>query len=249
MPDMFGKKVFILYPQSVIQEEMLHLLVAAEYEVALLRDTHQTLRVLEKYPDSILFVNIEAALEEAQWERFIRNILSTEKTRDVRIGILAYNADPELTKKYLMDIGIQCGYVTLKLGLKESLKIIVKALEANEARGRRKFVRAICGPEDKAAFNVKYGSGYLTGTIIDISSVGMACSFDTSHRLKPGVKLEDIQLKLKAVLCRVSGELVGVQKDKEERVLIMFSKDVSPRDRYKIHQFVYERLQEAIDAL
>lgn len=249
MPEIYGKKIFILYPQSVIQEEMLHLLIAAEYEVALLRDIQQALRVLNKFPDSILFVNIEAGMEEPQWETFIRNIMNNEKTKGVRIGILAYNPDPALTKKYLMDIGVQCGFVTLKLGLKESFRIFVKALEANEARGRRRYVRATCRPQDKATFNVKYSGEYFGGTILDISSVGMACTFDKPQNLRPGTLLDDIQLKLRAVLCKVSGKLVGSDKDRGERLVVLFSQDISPRERHKIHQFVYDRLQETIDTL
>ena len=249
MAELFGKKVFILHPQSVIKEEMLHLLIAAEYEVALLYETQKTLRALSKHPNSILFINIEDGMKEAEWTTFITNIMDNEKTKGVRIGILAYNADPALQKKYLMDIGVQCGFVTLKLGLKESFKIMVKTLEANEAKGRRKYVRAVCGTGDKAMFNVKYGGDYLTGSILDISSVGMACTFDKPQNLKLGLDLDDIQLKLRAVLCRVKGKLVGMDKEKGERLVVLFSKKISPRERHKIHQFVYDRLQETIDAL
>ena len=249
MADTYGKKVFILHPQSVIREEMLHLLIAAEYEVALLWDTQRALRALSKYPDAILFANIEEGMKEPEWEVFIRNIIRNEKTKDVRVGILAYNAEPALTKKYLMDVGVHCGFVTLKLGLKESFKIMVKALEANEAKGRRRYVRAVCRPQDRAMFNVKYAGDYLAGTIFDISSVGMACAFDKEHHLKPGIDLDDIQLKLRAMLSRVSGKLVGTDKERGERLVVLFSQNISPRERHKIHQFVYEHLQEMIDAL
>ena len=249
MAELFGKKIFILHPQSVIKEEMLHLLIAAEYEVALLHDTQKTLRVLSKYPNSILFVNIEEGMKEPEWAAFITKIMQNEKTKDVRIGILAYNADPVLKKKYLMDIGVHCGYVTLKIGLKESFRIIVKTLEANEAKGRRKYVRAICSARDIAMFNVKSAGDFLTGSILDISSVGMACTFDKPQNLKLGMDLDDIQLKLRAVLCRVKGKLVGMDKEKGDRLVILFSKIISPRERHKIHQFVYNRLQETIDTL
>jgi hypothetical protein len=249
MAQIFGKKVLILYPQSVIEKEMLHLLIAAEYEVALIHDEQKALRALIEYPDSILFVNIEEGMQESQWETFIRDILSNEKTKNVRIGILAYNDDPALKKKYLMDIGVQCGYITLKLGLKESFRIIAKTLEANEAKGRRQYVRVTCGARDRAKFNIKLNGDYLNGTILDISSVGMACTFDTQQDFKPGMVLDDIQLQLRAVRCRVKGKLVGIHKEQDERLVVMFSQEISLRERNKIHQFVYNRLQEMIDAL
>lgn len=249
MAEIFGKKVLILYPQSVIKEEMLHLLTATEYEVALLHDAQKALRVLHKYPNSILFINLEEGMKEPEWKTYITKIMENEKTKDVRIGILTYNADPVLKKKYLMDIGVHCGFVTLKHGLRESFKIIVHTLEANEAKGRRKYVRATCSAKDKATFNVKYGGDYLTGSILDISSVGMACTFDKPQNLKLGQDLDDIQLKLRAVLCRAKGKLVGINNEKGDRLVVLFSKKISPRERHKIHQFVHDRLQEEIDAL
>jgi hypothetical protein len=175
--------------------------------------------------------------------------VGSEGPGNVRVGIISYNDDPGLKKKYLMDIGVSCGFVTLKLGLKESFKIIAKTLEANEAKGRRKYVRATCRPQDKASFNVKFAGDYLTGAIVDISSVGMACTFDKPQQLKVGTDLNDIQLKLRAVLCRVAGKLVGINQEADNRHVILFTKKISPRERHKIHTFVYERLQEIIDEL
>ena len=89
----------------------------------------------------------------------------------------------------------------------------------------------------------------MTGSILDISSVGMACTFDKPQDLKPGTNLDDIQLQLRAALCKVKGKLVGVDKEKGERHVVMFSQNISSRERHKIHQFVYNRLQDMIDAL
>ena len=249
MAEHYGKKVFILYPPSVVQEEMIHLLVAAEYEVALLREKKHALRVISKFPHSILFVNTDERPDENRWERFIRNLMDAEPTKDIRIGIISYNDDQGLKEKYLMDIGVPCGFVTLRLGLKESFKIIAKMLEANEAKGRRKYVRAECRPQDKATFNVKYEGAYLSGSIVDISAVGMACTFDKPIQLKQGAVLDDIQLKLRAVLCRVGGKLVGINREAGDRHVLLFSDEMGAKERHKIHAFVYDRLQESIDAL
>ncbi len=249
MAEVLGKKVFFLYPPSVIQEEMLHLLISAEYEVALLREKQHTLRAISRFPDSILFINIDERTKEDEWESFIRGIMTNEKTINVRIGILSYNDNPDLKQKYLMDMGVPCGFITLKLGLRESFRIMARTLEVNEAKGRRKYVRAVCHPRDMAMFNVKYGGEIMTGSILDISSVGMACTFDKQREFKLGIDLQDIQLKLRAVLCRVSGKLVGVNKEAGNRHVIIFSNTISPKERHKIHQFVHDRLQESVDAL
>ena len=84
------------------------------------------------------------------------------------------------------------------------------------------------------------------GSIIDISSVGMACTFDTGIALKVGTVLSDMQLKLRAALCKTSGKLVGFHSEAEKRFVILFH-DMPARDKQKIHQFVYNKLQEEID--
>ena len=248
MANIIGKKVFFLHPPSVIQEEMIHLLMATEYEVALLNDAKHALRVLAQYPDSILFVNIDEGMEEPEWDAYVRRIMADTEKKDVRIGVVSYNASKELAEKYLLDIGAQCGFVTLKIGLKESFKIIVTALEANEARGRRKYVRAVCRPQDKATFNVKYQGDLLTGSIVDISSVGMACAFDKAVTIDIGATMSDIQLKLRAALCKASGKLVGFHSESGNRHVLLFQ-DVASRDKQKIHQFVYKKHQEEINAI
>ncbi|MBT3275049.1 MAG: PilZ domain-containing protein [Spirochaetales bacterium] len=250
MPDGMGRKIFILFPQKVIREEMIHLLIASEYEVALIADRHLAMRAIAKYPNSIVFVNIDEGLRETEWEALIRNLMSDDKTKQVSIGIISSGNDLALKEKYLMTIGVPCGYVSLRPGLKESFKIIVKTLEANEARGRRKYIRAECRLQDKASFNIKLSGEYLAGDIVDISSVGMACTFDKPIQLRPGSSVSDIQLKLRAILCRLSGKLVGTTLvDGIERHVILFDKSISPKERHKIHKFVYERLQESIDEM
>ena len=67
-----GKKVFFLYPHSVIQNEMVIELIRNEYEIYLLFDHMKTVRLLEKYNDSILFINIDEGLMENEWEKYIK---------------------------------------------------------------------------------------------------------------------------------------------------------------------------------
>ncbi len=248
MANMIGKKIFFLYPPSVIQKEMIYLLMAAEHEVALLYDAEHTLRVLAKYPDSILYVNIDSGMQEPEWDAYVRRIMADTEKKDVRIGVVSYNSSKELAEKYLLDIGAPCGFVTLKIGLKESFKIIITALEASEARGRRKYVRAVCRPQDKATFNVKLQGNFLTGNIIDISSVGMACTFDQAVAIRIGTTMSDIQLKLRASLCKASGKLVGFHSENDNRHIVLFQ-DIASRDKQKIQQFIYNKLQEEIDAI
>ena len=78
-----------------------------------------------------------------------------------------------------MDIGIQCGFIMLVPRLENLVNVFTKILNANEARGRRKYIRAKCKP-DRDTFNIKIENDLITGGILDISIAGMACVNDSN---------------------------------------------------------------------
>lgn len=85
------------------------------------------------------------------------SVLQDPRTASVRVGILSYNNDPDLARHYLIDLSVPCGFIRLKLGLKESARILLTVLEANEARGQQKQVRTAVPPNAKVSFNVRSG--------------------------------------------------------------------------------------------
>jgi hypothetical protein len=243
-----GRKVFFLYPPSVVQDELIWEVVRHEYEVYLLKDHRRARALLAKYPDSILFVNIDAELTESEWEAYIRGIVGSDRYADVRVGILSYNNDEALARKYLMDIGVSAGFIKLSLGLQESINIVLRALEANEARGRRKYVRAkTFDPSYPATFNVRVHGDLKSGVIRDISSVGMACTFDEFVQLPERSYLRDIQLKLRGGLTTISGVVTGVRKEGGTVYVVMFDPRSNPDARNRIRRFVHRFLQQQIE--
>jgi hypothetical protein len=168
--------------------------------------------------------------------------MSTPATASARIGIMTYNADPELARKYLMEIGIPCGFIQLKLGLAEGKAIILKTLEANEARGRRRYVRAQFSDQRKASFNVTIRGAHVTGSILDISIAGMTFRLDSTVPLKPQEVLDDVQLRLRGTLCKVRGSYAGLAGG--GRSLLLFHESMTDDVRAKIHRFIFVSLQE-----
>ena len=129
-----GRKVFFVYPPSVVREELITRLIDNEYETYMIKDIKRAEILLEKYPTSICFVNIDTGMTEPEWELWIRKIMREPKFSGVGIGIVSYNNNDRLQKKYLMDIGIQCGYIKLKLGRDESIKILLLHLRQTKRR-------------------------------------------------------------------------------------------------------------------
>jgi len=246
---MNGKKVFFVQPNSVIQKEMVSELIRQEYEVLLIPEAGQARRIFEKYPDCLAFLNIDEGYSEPQWDELVQDIQSDPALENVKLGILSYNTDPELAQKYLMDRMLPCGFIKLSLGLAESTKIVLKVLEANEARGRRKYLRVHCG--DKTKLNFKLSSGAMVdGRLVDLSSVGMACTLNTDQELELHSKLESIQLQLKGTLCLVDGVVMGsrpLEDGSGKAYVVLFDPKIAPVQKEKIRAYLQWALQASIE--
>ena len=249
-PDAAGKKIFLLHPHSVIREEMLDLLIMAGYETYTLMDEARARKLLAKFPGSIMFINIDEGLKESEWEAYIREIQENPQTKDSRLGIMSYNQDRVLMQKYLMDLAIPCGYIQLKLGLNESTKIILGALEANEARGRRKCIRADCHDDISSSLNFKGDlEEIFHGSIMDISSAGVAAKFDKFVNLPTGSVLKNVQLKLRGGLVMTDMILIGQRQDDKHIHILLFDAKLSTENKLVIHRYIKQCLQKYIDAL
>ena len=245
-----GRRVFLLNPPSVVEQDLIEALLAAEYEVYLLKDPERARTVFARYPDSIAFIGIDSRYDESEWQRYIRGLLSDKATGDLRIGVLSYNNDRALAEKYLMEIGAQCGFVALKTGMQESTRIMLRALEANEARGRRRYVRARCAEDRATTFNVTLPTGSATGRVLDISSVGMAARFSSYVDLPAKTVLRDIQLKLHATLVHVDGVILGRREDDAGVYIVIFQyRKGEQKPRHQIRRFIHAALQRQIDSI
>lgn len=244
---MSGKKVFFLYPPSVIRDNLISHLIEQEYEVYIINDHVLASRVLALYPTSLIFVNLDANLGEAEWEEWIRKTMSDPITATVGIGIVSYNNNENLHKKYLMDIGIQCGFIKLKLGVEESTRILLATLKATEAKGRRKFVRATCEHDQLSSVNIKELNKQVTGNIHDISVVGFSCSFPQDPQFKKNTILHDVQLKLRGSLLKVEVLVFGTRLSNTVTYVMLFTQNNEPSARRKIRAYLQVALQAELD--
>ena len=249
LTDAPGKKIFLLYPHSVIRDEMLDVLIMAGYETYTLVDEKKAVKLLIKFPGSIMFINIDEGLKEDEWEAFVRAIHVSPKTKGTRLGIMSYNQDTILMKKYLMDLEISCGYIQLKLGLQESTRIILSALEAIEARGRRNSIRANCEDDKSAALNYKADKAVFHGKILDISAAGIAAKFDNLPEYPDNSLLRSVQLKLRSGIVMTDMILVGQRPNEKNTQIMLFDPKISMESKLVIHQYIKHCLQKYIDGL
>jgi hypothetical protein len=244
-----GRQVVFVKPHSVVQNELLAELIRNEYAVAVLNDHTKVRELFRTFPEGITFLNIDEGYTEAEWEALVRGAEDDPATAQARIGIVTYNTDPELSRKYLLELMVSCGFIKLSLELAESTKTILKVLDANEAKGRRQYIRVLCS-KGSASLNVASDVGSVNGTVIDISSVGLACVFERDPGFKARSLVKNVQLKLTGVLCQVSAIIMGSRTDEEGRMLyvLLFDPRTPDEVREKVRVFLRNSLQFQLDA-
>ena len=241
-----GKKVFFLYPHSVLQKDILTILIEHEYEVYLINDHKKLIKVIEDYPNSIVFINIDEILTIEVWVEYIKAIMQNEKTKSTQIGVVTYNNNKELAKQFLMELMIPCGFIILNLGIEKTIPILLKMLVANEAKGRRKYIRAITSETENTKFNANVNKTVIAGRILDISIAGMAVLLDKDAELAPKTEVRDIQLILKGIICRANGIVAGARKDNKRCYIFLFTY-IDDKGKAKIHSYIHKRLHEVMD--
>ena len=235
-----GKKIFFLYPPPVLTE-VVDSLARQEFEVYLSREHDRLRRFIGSFPDVIVFVHLDDGLNEAGWKAYISAL--RKECPEVGVGIITLNDDAELRKYYLMDLQVQCGFVILKIGASKTAEILAKTLEANEARGRRKFVRALCA-KGVGQCAVDFEGATLRADLTDLSSAGMAIHFENAVGLKVGTVIRDMSLTIKGHRLSASGVVVA-KRDGENGLVVMFdpaSIDDARRDKLKSIVFKVNQL-------
>jgi uncharacterized membrane protein len=239
--EILGRKVFFLYPHSVIQNDMINILVKNEYEVYVINNDQMMFKTSKLFPNAILFINIDEKLSENEWQDYIKNILNNDKQIS-RIGILTYNKDKNLAQKYLMEIMVPCGFIVLSISLEQSASTILKMLQVNEAKGRRKFLRASNLNSENTKFNLVHNGSVYTGLIADISIGGMAIVFDDDVSMDLKTFFKDIQIQLKGIICRTQGTIVAKRNNDDGGYVLLFQNS-DEQTRNKVHNFIYNHLQ------
>ncbi len=241
-----GKKIIFLYPPELVKKELMDKLSDNEFEVYSLRDQKKVKQIAATYGESIFFLNIDTGPSEALSDQFLQKIKLD--ITDLQIGLLSSNiSSPEQIKHYILDCGVNCGFIQLKQGTKAAQDKMIKILEVNHAKGKRKYVRYTCKDSDLVSLNLKIGENIVKGSIQDISSVGVCCQFQSSKIiLIKNQKVPDIQLRLRGTLVHTSGVVLGQRKmsDGSIKYVIVFTTDNLDKSKEKIRSFIHYSLQK-----
>jgi hypothetical protein len=243
--EMTGKKIFFLYPTASVQSHVIAELVQHEYEVYIAKDHNRLARILKKYPDSIIYINIDE-MNEAEYEKWITSLLTALPS--VKIGVFTSNTDEEFKNRLTSKFNISCGLLTLKIDMSKMNEKINAALNILNVKGRRKYIRASTERESNTTMNMPFHGEYLNGTIKDISVVGISCVFENDPDLSKNTLLKDIQIRLQSILLKVEGVIFGSRESCGEKTYVMlFTQRIDPDVKVKIRKYIQQNLQAKMD--
>jgi hypothetical protein len=236
-----GRRVIFVQPGPLVRHELVPDLVRLEYEACWV-PMADAASVAVRHPGCLVFVDCDEVPESA----YLGLVAELRRGHhDAQLGILTSTPDPAVLQRY-QAFRPACGVLRLSARHGENLAALRKALDAHEARGRRRYLRVVC--DDHAHVNVPHLGETLRGQILDISSVGMACLFRPDGNWKAGSSLPSLQLQLKGVLCLVDGVVLGSRPADETRELVyivLFDPKTAVGQKEKIRGYIQKILQTA----
>ena len=244
-----GRKIFFIYPSAIIQNQIIPELAQEEFEVYVAKDEKKLKRALKKYPNSIVFANLNDGMKDSEWEEWIRGVMGSSETEGIDVGVISYETNDELRKKYVDQFKVHCGFTIMKADANAVVKQLIAILNGANAKGRRKYIRVLTDNETNVTVNLPVNGTYVNGSIKDVSVVGFSCHFPDDPKLAKNSLFNDIQIRLQTQLLKAEGIVFGSRIDSGQKTyVILFTQRIDPSVRTKIRNFIQSNLQGKMEA-
>jgi hypothetical protein len=243
-----GRKIFFLHPSALVQNQVITELAQLEFEVYISKDEGKLKNLLAKYPDSIVFASISEGMKESAWEEWIRGVMANPGTSKIDIGIIVPISNEDLQRKYIQQLRASCGFTAIKSDPNGAIKQLVSILNDVNAKGRRKYIRALIDNGSNTTVNLPMNGTYVNGNIKDISVVGFSCCFTEDPVLNKNRLFDYMQIRLQSHLLKTEGIVFGSHMDGVEKVyVLLFTQRTDPEVRAKIRKYIQSNLQSKMD--
>ena len=229
-----GRKCFFVFPDtSLILPSYLEEYFSLGYECYFVEyDKKATLQkkiktILSLFNDVIIFFNIDYPVPDLDWADYIQELI-WDKGDARSFGVLftkrqSVAEKTKMEKRYLYDMGLQCGCIQLEYQKKTNFELIAKTLFANQAQGRRKTIRALCTSTCTYTFFLGNKDSSVSGSLQDISlSHFTILSKDAPLNVKIYEKIHDIHFNIRGYLFHSDAILV-MERPSGDNMLYVFA--------------------------
>ena len=245
----YGRKVFFINPSVSFEQQVIERLRLMEYEVYAIDDYRKAKPLLRKNADSICFCIVESQLTLKGWHNFIKSFEDENVFAPLDIGVLMPPLPDEKKANFIASLQLDAGILSLGQDSETLFHEIVKALDAKEAKGLRKYVRADCLSEPQADLLWLKDNRMFKLKIIDISSVGIAAKLSPGQANAVFINqiIEGVTLNLKSTQVGVDIKITAIKSAGDFLlVVIMFNTSTTPDAINKIRGYIAENLQEKL---
>jgi len=248
-PGTLGKKIFFLHPPAVLQNQIITELAQEEFEVYVTKDETKLKNALKKFPESVIFACINEGMKENAWETWIRGVMGSAESAGAKIGIISSVNDDAVRRKYTEQFNVPCGFTVIKSDTNMVLKQLMTILNNVNAKGRRKFIRALTDAETNTTVNLPMNGTFVNGLIKDISVVGFSCVFADDPDLTKNSLFGDIQIRLQSQLLKAEGIVFGSRMEAEQKqYVILFTQRVDSDVKSRIRKYIQSNLQSKMNS-
>ena len=245
----FGRKVFFIAPGITFEAQVLERLRLMEYEVYAVDDYRKAKPVLRKNADAICFCIIESQLSLKGWHTFIKSFEEENVFSPLDMGVIMHSLPQDKHTNFVSDLQLDAGVIKLDQDSESMFHEIVKALDAKEAKGLRKFIRANCLNEPQADLLWLKDNRMFKLKIIDISSVGIAAKLSNGQANTIFINqiIEGVTLNLKNTHESVDIRITAIKSAGDFLlVVIMFNTTTMPESINKIRAYIAENMEETL---
>ena len=243
-----AKKVFFLYFPPEVEDNLIKKIASHEYEVYHISESFEPfVDIIRENPRSIIFSYCNNIPPKVRWEDQFGMLNDCFGHEGIKIS--SWRLEDKLIRNVddLSNFKTDLPNIDAKLGYPYLQSILLDFLKRHEARGRRTFVRVQCIDEYSASFSIKKGNSISAGSILDISTIAMACSFAAPVNLPNNYYIEDLQLRLAGQIANLSGTVFSRREFQGKTVyVVLFDVKKKPEVRIWLSEYIYNCLQKRI---
>ncbi|MBO7639007.1 MAG: hypothetical protein J6S91_08530 [Treponema sp.] len=248
--DLYGKKIYFVSPPYSIRNHVIPLLRDMEYEVYTIDNYRDLKNILRKNPYSVCFINLDSHLTTYGWFVFVDEFKEDEKLKDVSVGFISERITATEKEYFLKNLPLAGGIINPAGVMNKIAEKIADILEMNNAKGRRKYVRANCLNDKSAVLFYTQNNLLHQLKLVDISIVGAAVKLESNDDL-PQINsvIRSATLKLGTRQFIVDFVVFAIHQRGERQLMItLFVPETVSGFKTAIQEYIYDILQEQVMA-
>ncbi len=251
------RAVFFVCPTETMKEQIVDRIFKQEFVVYIVDDLTRMEVLAQRFDDAIIYINIDQFYkvhnDNQVWKQAIASMFANNESKNLRIGVITNQNSPTLKKICMLECYINSTYIMIDKGYTDAFEAILATLNVYNVKGRRRYVRAVCKPEDNVTFSIEIGGMLCIADVDDISSASASVRFRDNFVI-PGKDHYKITLSFNGDIIEISGTYFGVRSVDYEgkhikRSIFMFDFDLNGPpcpERQQIYERIYSLLQNNI---